>query len=181
MTSIYFKVTWIFTDDKSNNRPPPRTFKVIISRDLFKTLPTINNGNYSRLYAKFVAAFENAFPEFNDNEYILLNFYGNSLLEPAGRLFLPRLVASSGNSCLDEVGAIPLQILQRSQPKINIITTSTTFGPCGECHGVIKDHLFQCFQCEDYKLCGSCVVAGKHPKHNIIRATVDSKVFDSFF
>jgi len=75
---------------------------------------------------------------------------------------------------------IPLRIVQRAGPKLTADTTH--LGRCRECHGIIKEILFMCSQCEDYKLCGQCVISGKHPQHNtIIRCTYDDpNVFGQF-
>jgi len=48
---------------------------------------------------------------------------------------------------------------------------------CWQCYADIEGVLFQCFQCEgDYIMCGSCLISGKHPEHNIIIRATDSKV-----
>lgn len=69
---------------------------------------------------------------------------------------------------LKDAKPIPLRIVQRVGLKPSAATDTTHLGLCCECHGIIKEMLFKCSQCEDYKLCSHCVTSGKHPQHNTI-------------
>jgi len=80
---------------------------------------------------------------------------------------------------------IPLRIEQRRYlaPECSIIDDEkrakflSPIPRCRKCYTAIEGYLFQCFQCEvDYIMCGSCLISGKHPEHNIIIRATDSKV-----
>lgn len=66
---------------------------------------------------------------------------------------------------------ILLHILENSQQQPNKSSTDETVKQliCRECGDEITGSLFNCSQCVDYNLCGTCVTSGKHEQHDVIR------------
>ena len=141
--------------------------------------------------AQLLAFFEHLFPELGDKQKYQLVFAGNFFLLLLSFFFWFYIFlftdAGSGDNLLLENNEdldtiiylnkkgvksgkfILLHILENSQQPATSTDKTVKQLNCRECGEGITGSLFNCSQCADYYLCGSCVTLGKHGQHAVIR------------